>query len=102
MKDRKKRGWRTFLRRWLGGSFRTPLVALAYSAVFVLSSLAALAIRFDLLIPPEFFGRWYETAIWILLLKLILLVAFGQFRSLLTFFEGSAKGGYAFGHLSLF
>ena len=87
MKARKKRGWRTFFRRWLGGSFRTPLVALAYSAVFVLSSLAALAIRFDLLIPPEFFGRWYETAIWILLLKLILLVAFGQFRSLLTFFS---------------
>jgi FlaA1/EpsC-like NDP-sugar epimerase len=87
MKTGKLRRWPAGFRQWVGGPLRTPLVASAYSVVFVLSSLAALAIRFDLRIPPEFLERWYGSALWILLLKLMLLVAFGQFRSLLTFFS---------------
>jgi FlaA1/EpsC-like NDP-sugar epimerase len=74
-------------RRWVGGPLRTPLVASSYTVVFIISSLAALAIRFDLRIPAEFLERWYGSVLWILLLKLMLLAAFGQFRSLLTFFS---------------
>ena len=69
------------------GPLRAPLLVASYSLIFCLSSLLALLTRFDLNIPPEFFQRWAESILWVIALKLAILAAFGQFRSLLTFFS---------------
>jgi FlaA1/EpsC-like NDP-sugar epimerase len=58
-----------------------------YSVVLFLSLLLALLLRFDFDVEPEFWQRFWSSVVWILPLKLILLVLFGQFRSLLTFFS---------------
>jgi FlaA1/EpsC-like NDP-sugar epimerase len=86
-KEGKKMSRGMAFRKLATGPLRTPLVAMAYSTVFVVSSIIALAIRFDLNIPPEFLQRWYLTIFWVVALKLLLLLAFGQFQSLLTFFS---------------
>jgi FlaA1/EpsC-like NDP-sugar epimerase len=71
----------------VAGPLRGPLLLASYSLIFCVSSLLALLTRFDLNIPPEFLQRWAESIIWVIALKLAILAAFGQFRSLLTFFS---------------
>lgn len=72
---------------WVTGPLRAPLLVASYSLIFCVSSLLALVIRFDLNIPPEFLQRWAYSLIWVIAVKLAILAAFGQFRSLLTFFS---------------
>ena len=72
---------------FITGPLRAPLLVGSYSLIFFVSSLLALLTRFDLNIPPEFLQRWEESILWVIALKLAILVAFGQFRSLLTFFS---------------
>lgn len=69
------------------GPLRVPLLVLAYSAIFVGSSLLALTLRFDFQVPSAFLERWVDSLVWVLALKIAILGAFGQFRSLLTFFS---------------
>ena len=69
------------------GLGRGLLLVAAYSVVIVASLLAALMLRFDFAVPEEFWRRFWISLAWILPLKLALLAAFGQFRSLLTFFS---------------
>lgn len=64
-----------------------PILLVAYIAVFLAASYAALELRFDGDIPVAFLERWRESIIWVLVLKVLLLGLFGQFRSLLTFFS---------------
>ncbi len=72
---------------FITGPLRAPLLVGSYSLIFCVSSLLALLTRFDLNIPPEFLQRWSESILWVIALKLAILAAFGQFRSLLTFFS---------------
>ena len=72
---------------WGTGPLRAPLLVASYSLIFCVSSLFALLLRFDLNIPPEFLQRWTHSLPWVIALKLAILAAFGQFRSLLTFFS---------------
>lgn len=66
---------------------RIPILLVAYTAVFLIASFAALELRFDGDIQVEFLHRWRDSIIWVLVLKVLLLGLFGQFRSLLTFFS---------------
>lgn len=66
---------------------RVGLLAATYAAVLGASLAAALLLRFDFDVPPDFWARYRLSALWIIPLKLLLLAAFGQYRSLLTFFS---------------
>lgn len=66
---------------------RVGLLAATYATVLGASLAAALLLRFDFDVPPEFWERYRLSAFWIIPLKLLLLAAFGQYRSLLTFFS---------------
>ena len=73
-----------------GPSRRPPLrfiaLALAYLGVLAASLAFSLLLRFDFDVPTGYWQDWWRSALWILPLKIILLAATGQFRSLLTFF----------------
>jgi FlaA1/EpsC-like NDP-sugar epimerase len=65
---------------------RFPALVLAYSAVITASLWLALEFRFDFEVEQRFVDRFVVSLPWMLGLKLLLLAAFGQFRSLLTYF----------------
>lgn len=60
-------------------------------ALYALASVASLffsyLLRFDFEIPTNYFEQARTVILWVLPLKLLLLAAFGQFRSLLSFFS---------------
>jgi FlaA1/EpsC-like NDP-sugar epimerase len=66
---------------------RLALLIAAYGGVLFFSLLLSFLLRFDFHVPPEFWPRMWSSILWMLPLKLVLLGAFGQFRSLLTFFS---------------
>ncbi len=66
---------------------RVAVLAIAYAVVLTLSLSVALLLRFDFLVPPEFWISFRSTWCWLLPLKLFALVVFGQFRTLLTYFS---------------
>jgi len=72
---------------WFGSSLRIGVLALVYAVILTASLAAAMLLRFDLHVPPEFWERFWLNLPWILTLKLILLAFFGQFRSLLSYFS---------------
>jgi FlaA1/EpsC-like NDP-sugar epimerase len=73
----------------VANSLRLPSLAVAYSAVLSASLWFALQLRFDFDVPQEFIQRFVVSLPWMLALKLGMLAAFGQFRSLLTYFGPS-------------
>jgi FlaA1/EpsC-like NDP-sugar epimerase len=75
--------------RSIASAFRLPALMLAYSAVITAALWLALQLRFDFDVPEEFSDNYIVSLPWILAVKLLLLVAFGQFRSLLTYFGAS-------------
>lgn len=66
---------------------RLVVLVAVYAGILFLCLLGALLLRFDFHVPPEFWGRFWRSLVWILPLKLILLAVFGQFRALLTYFS---------------
>ncbi len=66
---------------------RTLVLALAYSTLFVISLKLAYELRFDFNIPAEFNERFLNQVLWIVPLKLGLLLTFGQFGGLLSYFR---------------
>jgi FlaA1/EpsC-like NDP-sugar epimerase len=75
--------------RPIASAFRLLALMLAYSAVITAALWFALQLRFDFDVEQEFIDRFIVTLPWMLALKLLLLAAFGQFRSLLTYFGPS-------------
>jgi len=72
---------------WLGSTLRIAVLATVYALVIVASLAASMMLRFDLNVPAEFWGRFWSNLPWIIAIKLALLTAFGQFRSLLSYFS---------------
>ena len=72
-----------------GPSRQPPLrflaLAPAYFGVLAASLALSLLLRFDFDVPAGYWQDWWRSALWILPLKIFLLAATGQFRSLLTF-----------------
>ncbi len=66
---------------------RTPLLFLAYSAALAASLYLAYELRFDFVVPAEWKQLRFANLLWIVPLKLILLLAFGQFAGLLSYFR---------------
>ena len=66
---------------------RLIVLLVAYTAILFLSLLAALFLRFDFQVAPEFWARFWQSLVWLLPLKLAALVIFGQFQTLLTYFS---------------
>lgn len=58
-----------------------------YVVVLLISLSLAMLVRFDFNVPAEYWTRFLISLPWIILLKVLLLSVFGQFRSLLTFFS---------------
>jgi len=73
-------------RRPLADAWRFLSLILAYSAIFIASLALGLLLRFDFVVPVEWWDRYLVTIAWFVPLKLVLLAAFGQYRSLLTYF----------------
>ena len=59
----------------------------AYSAILFLSLVLAVLLRFDFEVGSEYWTRLWRSVVWLLPLKLFALAAFGQFRTLLTYFS---------------
>lgn len=68
-------------------SMRAVLLAAAYFALLAASLVVSLLLRFDFRVPAQYWRDLVASALWLLPLKLLLLWASGQFRSLLTFFS---------------
>ena len=68
-------------------SFRTLILLVIYSAVIVGAFVLSYQIRLDFDVPPEHVSRWPRLLAVLLPLQLLSLLAFGQFRSLLTYFS---------------
>jgi FlaA1/EpsC-like NDP-sugar epimerase len=66
---------------------RLGILLAAYVAVILGSLLFAFILRFDFQVPSYYWDRLWNSAWWILLLKLGLLAIFGQFKTLLTYFS---------------
>jgi FlaA1/EpsC-like NDP-sugar epimerase len=66
---------------------RLVVLLAAYSAILFLSLVFALLLRFDFQVGPEYWTRLWQTALWLLPLKLVFLAVLGQFRALLTYFS---------------
>jgi FlaA1/EpsC-like NDP-sugar epimerase len=66
---------------------RLVLLVSVYATVLFLCLLAALLLRFDFSVAPEYWTRFWKSIIWMLPLKLVALAVFGQFRTLLTYFS---------------
>lgn len=66
---------------------RYVALAALYSGVLFAALFLSMLLRFDFAVPPEFMARFWRSAAWIIPAKLVLLAAFGQFRSLLTYFS---------------
>ena len=66
---------------------RWSILLLLYAILCAASWGLAFAIRFDGVIPSVYRGLFWQSLPWVVVLKLLLLSAFGQFNSLLTFFS---------------
>lgn len=66
---------------------RNLLLAVTYAGVGVLALWLSMLLRFDFEVPADYWRFFRATLIWLLPIKLAMLFAFGQFRSLLTFFS---------------
>ncbi len=66
---------------------RISLLFLAYSIALILSLFLAYELRFDFVVPSEWKSLRVENFLWIVPLKLILLLFFGQFGGLLSYFR---------------
>jgi FlaA1/EpsC-like NDP-sugar epimerase len=77
----------------LAGIGRFALLLLSYIVLLTLALALSLMLRFDFYVEPQYWERFRRTVVWLLPLKLIMLWAFGQFRTLLTYFSlPDAKG----------
>jgi len=68
-------------------TIRISGLLVVYVVILVFSLVLAVFVRFDFNVPQEYWGRVLISLPWIILIKVGLLAAFGQFRSLLTFFS---------------
>ncbi len=66
---------------------RTPFLFLAYSGALAASLFLAYELRFDFVVPGEWKELRIENILWIVPLKLFLLLLFGQFGGLLSYFR---------------
>lgn len=66
---------------------RDLLLVGTYASVAVISLWLSMLLRFDFDVPQEYWRFFHATIFWLLPLKLAMLFAFGQFRSLLTYFS---------------
>jgi len=66
---------------------RNLILALTYAAIMVGCLWFSVLLRFDFEVPAEYWNGFRTTLLWLIPLKLGMLVLFGQFRSLLTFFS---------------
>ena len=66
---------------------RTPFLFLAYSGALAASLFLAYDLRFDFVVPGEWKELRFENILWIVPLKLFLLLLFGQFGGLLSYFR---------------
>jgi len=66
---------------------RNLLLAVTYAAIMVVCLWFSMLLRFDFAVPDQYWAGFKATLIWFLPLKFALLLAFGQFRTLLTFFS---------------
>ncbi|HEV8543533.1 MAG TPA: polysaccharide biosynthesis protein, partial [Verrucomicrobiae bacterium] len=69
------------------GLLRGLLLLVAYTAVLTLSWFVAYELRFDFVPPEEFQKQMWQHWIWVLPLKLLFLLLFGQFAGLLSYFS---------------
>jgi FlaA1/EpsC-like NDP-sugar epimerase len=66
---------------------RTALLIIAYSGAIIFAHWLAYLIRFEFRTPAEVQAHFWRSMQWILALELVALWAFGQFRSLLSYFS---------------
>ncbi len=86
-----KRVWRICIP--FSPALRILFVALAYSAILSSCLWLSVQLRFDFDVASGYWLLFRTTLLWLLPLKLLLLLVYGQFRSLLTYFSLSdAKG----------
>jgi len=71
----------------LTASLRILLLLLTYTCVLILARFFAYELRFDFSVPAEFRHQMSTHWFWVIGLKLILLVLFGQFAGLLSYFS---------------
>lgn len=67
--------------------FRKLVLAAIYTGLLLGCLLGALLLRFDFEVPQEFWARLWDSFLWIIPMKLILLEVNGQFRSMLSYFS---------------
>jgi FlaA1/EpsC-like NDP-sugar epimerase len=79
------------MKLWIFGSLnpliRNLVLAATYFAILVFCLWFSVLLRFDFDVPAAYWGGFLATLLWLAPLKIALLIAFGQFRSLLTFFS---------------
>jgi len=68
-------------------SIRNLTLAVTYAAIMVACLWFSVLLRFDFEVPAEYWKGFRATLLWLIPLKLGMLMLFGQFRSLLTFFS---------------
>lgn len=66
---------------------RNLMLAVTYAAIMVVCLWFSVLLRFDFEVPAEYWNGFRTTLLWLIPLKLGMLMLFGQFRSLLTFFS---------------
>ncbi len=66
---------------------RPLFLLVAYSTILVVGLKLSYELRFDFNIPPEWNARFLENLAWVVPLKLALLLVFGQFGGLLSYFR---------------
>ncbi|MFZ4599912.1 MAG: polysaccharide biosynthesis protein [Terrimicrobiaceae bacterium] len=75
----------------LSGAFaqltRNLILAVTYAAIMGVSLWFSVLLRFDFAVPEDYWIGFKATLLWLLPLKLLSLLVFGQFRTLLTFFS---------------
>lgn len=66
---------------------RNLMLAVTYAAIMGVCLWFSVLLRFDFEVPSEYWNGFRTTLLWLIPLKLGMLMLFGQFRSLLTFFS---------------
>ena len=77
----------TFSKLLSSRSFRPLFLVAIYSTVFFLSLYLAYLLRFDFRLPTEFVLQFKAHWAWVIALKLAILLLFGQFAGLLSYFS---------------
>lgn len=72
---------------WLHRVGRFATLLALYTSTVSGALIGAFLLRFDFRVPEEYWPRLWNSILWIIPLKLSLLLAFGQFRSLLSYFS---------------